>query len=175
MHSTQQQVLDGYKALIVDEIDGMALRLGRLLREAKQAAPKLFDVWVRDELPFGHETARRLMVVSAAYEKLPAEVTAELPRPWQALYAIKTLPMAALEAGIASGRLTPSTTVRESIQFVRDWNDTPLATGRLRDAEIAAGVLMQYPPTDLAPEIRKVLSEWLDRADWGQSEPSTGP
>lgn len=146
----------------MERLDGTALAVGRLLREAKQADPSMFDEWVRSELPFGHETARRLMAISAAYEKLPDDVVAGLPRPWQALYAIQALPVDAIRSGLASGALSADTTVREAQQFSRDWRG--VTEGRIRRADVTAGALMQFPASDLSREVRAALRGWLKRA-----------
>jgi hypothetical protein len=93
--------LSDYRDQIIREIDGVALRVGALLRAAKARNPDHFNEWVERDLPFGLETARRLMGISAAYEKLPTEKLRLLPRPWQAMYALKALPSAVIEAGKA--------------------------------------------------------------------------
>lgn len=166
MHATHSisvvRTLDDYRAAIIQRLDGTALAIGRLLREAKQADPANFDEWVRTALPFGHETARRLIAISAAYEKLPEEITVNLPRPWQALYAIKALPVEALQAGIDSGRLSELTTVSEAREFSREWRG--VSEGRVRRADVAAGALMQFPASDLSPEVRRAVRQWLKRA-----------
>jgi len=148
---------------ILEILDGTALRVGRLLREAKQADPEGFDEWVRECLPFGHETARRLIAISAAYEKLPEEIAAQLPKPWQALYAIQTLPVEALMAGVASGALSPDTTVKASKLFSQEWRGV-VRDGRVGRADVSAGALMQFPSRELSPEVRRALSAWLLRA-----------
>ena len=146
---------------ILERLDGTALAVGRLLREAKQASPGCFDEWVQVCLPIGHETARRLIAISAAYEKLPPELVSNLPRPWQALYAIQALPVEVLQAGVASGELSSLTTVREAQQFSREWRG--VSEGRVRRADVAAGALMQFPASDLSPETRRAVRSWLKR------------
>lgn len=148
---------------ILEILDGTALRVGRLLREAKQADPELYDEWVREELPFGHETARRLVAISAAYEKLPEELAMQLPKPWQALYAIQALPIEALRAGVQSGALGPDTTVRASKLFSQEWRGI-VREGRVGRADVSAGALMQFPARELSPEVRNALLAWLERA-----------
>lgn len=160
-------MLEGYRVAILERLDGTALAVGRLLREAKQIDPDRFDEWVQVCLPIGHETARRLIAISAAYEKLPEELVANLPRPWQALYAIQALPMEALQAGMASGELSSLTTVREAQQFSREWRG--VSEARVRRADIAAGALMQFPASDLSPETTRALRRWLKR----ESAPDT--
>ena len=161
--SLARPTLDRLREEILEILDGTALRVGRLLREAKQADPEGFDEWVRVELPFGHETARRLVAISAAHEKLPEEIVLQLPKPWQALYALRTLPVEALEAGISSGALAPDTTVKASKLFSQEWRGV-VREGRVGRADVSAGALMQFPSWELSPEVRRALSMWLLRA-----------
>lgn len=163
-HSSPVVDLARLREAIYAEMDSVALRVGRLLREARQLHPDDFDRWVAEELPFGHETARRMMAISAAFEKLPEDVVASLPRPWQALYALQTLPVDALRSGIASGALSADTTVRDAQAFARLWKGRPMPEGRIGRADVAAGALMQFPADALSPEVRRVLLSWLQRA-----------
>lgn len=161
-HGIQLATLDQYRDLIIEEVDGVALRVGRLLREARQAAPEAFAEWVERELPFGHDTAKRLMAISAAYEKLPEDVVASLPRPWQAMYALHALPEEALRQGVESGALTPWTTVRRAQQYVREWKGMPVEGGKVLRCDVAAGALMQFPASTLTPSVRDALRKWLN-------------
>lgn len=160
-------MLDEYRSQIIAEVDGVALRVGRLLREAKALAPDGFRRWVDDELPFGFETARRLMAISAAYEKLPEETLATLPKPWQALYAIRSVPIEQVQRGIAEGALGPETTVRQAVAFARsyrsDGRPSLLVEGKVGRADVAAGLLMQNPPSSLSDGVATALAAWLDR------------
>lgn len=152
-------ILDEYRDRIIAEVDGVALRVGRLLREARQAAPTEFCRWVDRELPFGNETARRLIAISAAYEKLPAETLRSLPRPWQAMYALKELPPGRLKAGIASGVISPEMTVESAKKYARE------SRGQYtlhRNANKTAGRLMRASPSDLTTTVRNSLRVWLD-------------
>lgn len=155
--------LNGYRDAIVAEVDGVALRVGRLLREARDVDPDFFPRWVDVELPFGYETARRLMAISAAYEKLPTELLRDLPRPWQALYALKELPSEKLVAAVKAGKLSAATTVAQSKAFARQ------ARGGqefylYKRANLTAGRLLRCSPKDVKPKVREALQEWLDRA-----------
>jgi hypothetical protein len=164
-NASSPAALDGYKAAIMAEADRMALEVGRLLREAKQAAPERFERWVADELPFAVDTARRLMAVSEAYETRPAELVARLPKPWQALYALRTIPADVIEEAVESGELSASTTEREAKAYARRWKTGTVEPrsdrNRLHVADHAAGVLMNYRPDDLHPVVRRNLARWL--------------
>lgn len=159
-------VLAEYKTQIMVEADRMALRVGQILRDAKQAAPGLFDRWVETELPFGADTARRLMAVSEAYTTRPPELVAQLPKPWQALYALRALPSAVLATAVADGDLTPDTSERDAKAFARRWKtgstEPRSGRGRHHAADFAAGALMNYQPSDLHPVVRRNLVRWLD-------------
>lgn len=158
-------LLAEYKRRIIDEVDGVALRVGRLLREAKAVNPDTFDTWVETELPFGSETARRLIAISAAYEKLPEDAVRQLPRPWQAMYAIKELPPHAIISGIADGAIGPSMTVRQAIQYARKFRDKPSPAKPVSHIGVAdklAGSLMLFTPDDLTSPVLDALREWIN-------------
>lgn len=137
-----------------------ALKVGALLRAAKESHPRSFTRWVETELPFGADTARRMMAISRAYESLPAEVLAGLPKPWQALYAIRHLPQEQLALGVSQGSLRPDTTVVEAKQFAATGSTVIV---RHHPAEVAAGALMAHDPSDLDPLVLSALRVWLVR------------
>lgn len=157
--------LDDYKLQIVNDIDRMALRVGRLLRDARAAHPSTFRAWVDTDLPFGLETARRLMAISEAFETLPKATLAQLPHPWQAMFALRALPPAVLQQAIDAGELSPTTTERAAKGVARRWrtgNTEPLASRtRHHRADIAAGALMEFTPADLNPNVLRALRKWL--------------
>lgn len=157
--------LDDYKVKIVGEVNRAAIRTGDLLRAARDAHPTQFREWVESELPFGLETARRLMAISEAYETLPAATLEQLPQPWQALFALRALPPAALQRAIDAGELSPDTTERDAMKVARRWktgSEAPLSSvNRHHRADIAAGALMDYKPTDLNPAVLRALRKWL--------------
>lgn len=165
--ATPVGALDGYTVQIMAEVDRMALRVGAILREAREAAPHQFRDWVDGCLPFGYETARRLMAISEAYERLPADLVAQLPRPWQALYALRVLPESALRAALESGGLGPGTSEQDAKAIARRWrtgNEGPLTSNaRHHRADIAAGALMEFTPRDMNPMVLRALTRWLDR------------
>lgn len=153
--------LADYRDRIIREVDGVALRVGKLLREAKAVDPDDFNRWVEEELPFGLETARRLVAISVAYEKLPPEQVALLPRPWQAMYALKALPMSVIANGIEDGTITPKMTVREARKFAAGVSGRG---SRVSRADVAAGLLMQFGAHELSPSVRHAVRAWLQRA-----------
>lgn len=153
-------VLEGFRSAIIKEIDGTALRIGRILREAREACPQDFGRWVERDLPFGHETARRLIAISAAYEKLPPETLRGLPRPWQAMYALKELPPGNLAVAVKHGELTPNTTVEEAKTFARVWRGRETMS-MYRKADATAGRLLRLSPSDLSPPVLESLRRWL--------------
>lgn len=173
--------LADYRDQIIREIDGVALRVGALLRQAKMENPDHFNTWVVNELPFGLETARRMMGISAAYEKLPPDKLRMLPRPWQAMYALKALSRDALYAGMDSGEINPDMTVKSAKRYASRMRDYKpefvglLGTGRATRADIAAGMLMQFGAHEMSPGVRDVLRRWLERtAPDNTGEPGAG-
>ncbi len=162
---TAPATLDQYASAISDELDRMALRVGALLAAAKAEHPASWAAWVEEALPFGLDTARRLVAIHEAFSTRPPELIAQLPRPWQALYAIRRLSDADLQSAVASGELSPSTTVKATVATARRWltgNAAP-RSGPLRTvrADLAAGALMEFTPADLDPAVRRALTSWL--------------
>ena len=153
-------VLAGFRERIIAEVDGVALRIGRLLREAREACPADFTRWVQEDLPFGTETARRLIAISAAYEKLPTDTLRGLPRPWQAMYALKEIPAKALTTAVARGDIHPDMTVEKAHEYGRQWRGEGHRI--YRSADVAAGRLLRMQPSDLSPQIRESLRAWLN-------------
>lgn len=153
-------ILEGYRARIIAEVDGVALRVGRLLREAKEACPEGFGRWVDNDLPFGHETARRLIAISAAYDKMPPETLRGLPRPWQALYALKELPKGNLAAAVKLGEITPDTTVNEAKIYARTWRGHKTMS-MYSKADETVGRLLRLSPSDLSAPVLQSLRNWL--------------
>jgi len=143
----------------------MALRVGAILREARAAHPETFREWVETELPFGTDTARRLMAISEAYEKLPADKLAMLPRPWQALYALRALSPDELQQAMEAGEITPDMSERAAKGLARRWrtgsSGALTSTGRHHRADIAAGALMEFSPADVNPHVMRALQRWM--------------
>lgn len=155
------EILESYRSKIIAEIDGTALRVGRLLREARDRCPQDFGRWVESDLPFGHETARRLIAISAAYEKLSPDTLRGLPRPWQAMYALKEIPAGNLAAAVEYGELTPDTTVEQAKTYARTWRGDN-TTSMYRKADLVAGRLLRMQPSDLSTPILASLRQWLE-------------
>lgn len=143
----------------------MALRVGGILLQAKRIDPAGFNAWVLDELPFGLETARRLMAIHKAYGTLPADRLALMPRPWQALYALKSLPQAKVQEALDAGELGPHTTVKEAKAWAsvhragRPWLADRFT--RAHRADHVVGQLIQFSPRDLTDEAAQMLATWL--------------
>lgn len=165
VHSPQRTAslssLAAYRDAIVREVDGVALRVGGLLREARALSPERFERWVVNELPFGLETARRLIAISAAYEKLPPETLRGLPRPWQAMYALKELPAAHLARAVEAGEIAPDMTVAAARDYARRVRRNDIRT--YKTADMTAGRLMRCQPSDLSTVVLDALREWTFR------------
>ena len=157
-----------YKAAIIGEVDRMALKVGAILRAARAEHPETFRAWVENDLPFGLDTAKRLMAISEAYEKLPAATLEQLPRPWQALYALRALPLGELQAAVDAGVVTAGMTENEAKAVARRWRtgtSAPMSsTTRHHRADIAAGALMEFTPADMNPYVLRALRRWLGDA-----------
>ena len=148
-------------------MDRMCLRLGELLWEAKALDPGGFNQWVKDRLPFGDNKARRLIAIYVAYRELPPEKIEQLPRPWQALYALARHAKGNLLDALESGEIGPDTTVREAQASARHWSKNqrkvdPLEA-RYSTADTRAGALMEHSASNLNPYVRQALESWLSR------------
>jgi hypothetical protein len=154
--------LDDYRTQITREMDRMVMRVGELLHRARLAHPDRFWTWVDTELPFGRDTAKRLIAIWRAYHELPPEMVARLPQPWQAMFALRNIPRRELEAAMDAGEITPTTTVRQAISWVqarRDREGRPALGSRSVDR--LAGALMRHRFTDLDPLVGKMLQRWV--------------
>jgi len=167
-HVTPVRTLDDIEVEVFNEIDRMALNVGRLLREAQDLAPKQFRVWVEERLPFGIDTARRLIAVHLAYSELPKDQIDRLPHPWQALYALRKFVHTKLPEALASGEIGVHTTQVQAIRKAREWSqtETPKAslTPRYGAADLVAGKLMTFEPSDLDPDVLRALIRWTARS-----------
>lgn len=148
---------------VFEAVDRMCLRIGALLHEAQQLDRRGFTKWVETSLPFGIDKARRLIAIHLAYSELPPETVAQLPRPWQALYALRSVPV---QAAIDAGEIGPETTVVAARTLARRYSsNTPKGSGgkaHFRTADTRAGDLMQHSPDDLSPAVRDSLRRWLE-------------
>lgn len=139
----------------------MALRVGELLESALQrVGNERWRGWVESDLPFGLETARRLRAVYLGCSQLPTEVVAQLPRPWQALYALVKVPQAELAAAVESGQVHPGLSARAAIAVSKDLRGT--GTRQFSPLDVIAGRLLAASPDDLSADVAERLRRWLD-------------
>lgn len=167
LHESTSRI-EQIEAEVYETVDRMCLRVGELLWEAKSLNPGGFNAWVDDRMPFGHDKARRLIAIFVAYRELPAEKLAQLPRPWQAMYALAPYAQGRLIEALESGEIGPDTTVREAAASARHWGSNqrkvdPL-TARYTAADNRAGALMEHRPDDLNPYVLEALKRWLSRS-----------
>lgn len=160
--------LEEIEGEVYDTVDRMCLRVGELLWEAKVLDPGGFNKWVENRMPFGVDKARRLIAIFVAYRELPPEKLAQLPRAWQAMFALAPYAQGRLRVALESGEITPDTTAREAIASARHWGTNrrtadPLVA-RYTAADTRAGALMEHRPEDLNPYVREALTNWLTRA-----------
>lgn len=150
---------------VYDAVDSMALRVGALLVEARDLNPRGFKQWVETELPFSYETARRLVAIHLSYSQLPAEVMNQLPRPWQALYALRHWTGGRLQEAISSGEVHSKMTRSQAEAKARDWSKNDVALrqrGRqFSNADLAAGKLMAFDVNDLSAPVARALRKWV--------------
>lgn len=118
--------------------------------------------WVEEELPFGYDKARRLMAIHLAYTQLPKHVQEQLPRPWQALYAVTRLGRDELIEAVESGTISPKTTIAQAKQITRVYrgNKRSAVKPRYSQADLIAGSLMDHHPENLDPLVFEALVNW---------------
>ena len=153
---------------VYSSIDRMCLRVGELLAEARALNPSGFKRWVEQRMPFGYDKARRLVAIHLAYSELPPEKLAQLPQPWQALYALAPFARGQLVEALESGEIGPDTTQAEAITKARQWKTHRRQVDPLRarysTADIRAGALMELSASELNPYVREALLRWLGSA-----------
>jgi hypothetical protein len=140
----------------------MVLNVGAILCQAKEQHPDQFAQWVEQELPFGLGTARRLMAIHLAFKELPPEIIGRLPKPWQALFAIRKLSRDELEEHIDNGVLSPTTTVQEAKKLMALKNRGPV-TRRYSTTDLLIGKLMDHNPDDVDSFVWEAFLKWCGR------------
>ena len=167
-HDTPQGRLVEIEAEVFETVDRMCLRLGALLAEARTLDPMGFDKWVSEKMPFGIDKARRLVAIHLAYSELPEDVVQKLPRPWQAMFALRHWAQGRLPEAIETGEVGPDTTIAEARELASKWgkdsrrDEDPLPS-RYGKLDLTAGELMAVHPDDLNPSVYRALSNWMTR------------
>lgn len=156
------------------EVDRMCLRVGALLCEARELDPSGFQSWVEERMPFGYDKARRLIAIHLAYRDLPDSVVRNLPRPWQAMYALRRWAGGRLGQAIEAGEVGPDTTVKGALELAKKWssdskNDDFEIPARYSPADIAAGKLMGMSPDDVNADVWRALTRWMQRREQDQT------
>lgn len=143
----------------------MCLRVGALLAEARSLDPAGFKTWVNDRMPFGFDKARRLIAIHMAYSELPADKVEQLPKPWQALYALAPHAQGKVLEALEAGEIGPDTTQEEAITKARHWSKNERKVdpveARYSTVDRRAGALMDLSADDLHPYVRDALLRWL--------------
>lgn len=151
---------------ILVSMDRMCLQVGADLLEARRLDPDGFELFL-EPLPFGIHTARKLIAIHLAYRDLPAKVVEGLPRPWQAMYALKKFPAEQLQAAIEAGEIGPGMSQRDAVAKAREWSESRprrTVTDRRSRADIRAGALIDCPVGEMSEPVRRALLRWLDPA-----------
>jgi len=163
-NGTRVRSLDDIETEVFAAVDRMCLKVGELLFEAREMDRAGFREWVDTRMPFGFDKANRLIAIHLAYRELPAETLAELPRPWQALYALRHWTGGRLEQAIQRGEIGPATTVATAKSIARDWSKTQgRDVERYSAADLCAGKLMGFEPELLDEHVFNALARWVAR------------
>ena len=152
--------------------DTAALTIGAELIEAKREHPGQFMTWVAEALPFGIDTAERLMAVTRTFANADPEVLASLPRARTTLFALTRLPADRLRQAIESGEVTPHTTYREALALrdaaESEWEPVDMpepqpsqASEPRITADIVAKELLRFPVGALSDDYVVRLRRWL--------------
>ena len=164
-HHTPSDRLVEIETEVFQAVDRMCLVVGALLHEARTLDRAGFVGWVETRMPFGIDKADRLIAIHLAYGALPPEMLVNMPRPWQALYALRAHVGGRLDEAIASGEVGPDTTVKEARERSRAWGShskTKISlTARYKPVDKAAGALMTHSAADLDDNVRRALLRWL--------------
>ena len=157
---------------IAEVFDRAALAVGAELIEAKREHPGRFMAWVSESLPFGIDTAERLMAITRTFANADPEILASLPRARSALFALTRLPSDRLRQAVESGEVTPRTTYREALRLrdvaESEWEPVELppppesaaAEPRIA-ADIVAKELLRFSRSALSDDYAVRLRRWL--------------
>lgn len=169
--SVKTRSLDDIEDDIYKSVDLMVLKVGELLHEARLSHPRAWKSWVEERMPFGFDAAKRIEAVYLAYRELPATLHKELPKAWQALFALRShVASGKLVAAIESGEIGPTTTQREALRKAREWSSNKASSGvkpiepRYWEPDYLAGKLMGYSPDDLNTNVLRALRRWLENS-----------
>ncbi len=155
-----------YREAIETRCDVMVLEVGALLAKARNEHPGEWAEWVDAELPFTIDKARQLIAIHYAFGELPEQLLAQLPRPHQALFALRSLTQGELEAAIERAELGSGTTVAEAKALaadVRSWDRSRVRSTKTRAANIRAAKLLETSAADLDLGMKIALKDWISR------------
>lgn len=158
--SRTPMALRGITVEIYSAIDRMVLRVGELLEEGRQSTSKAgFERWVINDLPFGLDTARRFRAIFLAFRELPEEMLTQMPRPWQALYALTSVERPVLERAIADGTIRPNLTVVETREVARGLKGAHRP--HISQVDVWVARLVRFPADELSDDSRERVARWL--------------
>lgn len=112
---------------------------GELIAEAKADLPKRhFKEMVKDQLPFGRQTAYKLMAIAADPRVSNVAYMRHFPASWGSLYEITKLDNAEFEARISDGTIHPEMEQRDIVQVIK-------AVKRAQSEKSLSGKIMALP------------------------------
>lgn len=159
---------------IYEHMDRAADAVGHELLAAREEHPGGFTRWVNESLPFGLDTAERIMAVARCSHLTDPAIREALPDSYSALYQLQRAPVERLRAGVANGAVHSDMTVKEAQAWasentnghrppvkVPEPTESPLRQGPKVAAEALVEALVRYQPSDLSDQTRRMLSRWL--------------
>jgi hypothetical protein len=148
-------------------MDRTALELGAELAAARDEHPNDWREWVEGSLSFGLDTAQRLIAIHKAFEFVPPERRAALPKARTALYELTRLPADRLEQAIDSGDIHPGLTTRAArglAPMPRSPNMNRVGEGPVPKVTLTANVvaqeLMRFHRSQLEQPVLVALRRW---------------
>lgn len=155
---------------VYETVDRVVMSLGEYLQLGRERLGKGgYEDWVENDLPFGLDTAKRYRAVYLAYSNLRPEVLAQLPRAWQAMYALRAVNHPSMLKMLDRGEIGPETTVLQAKNVVKLFREQKYTDGAAEAptppvgsrADRAAAELMDYDPAEMSPGVRAALDSWL--------------
>ena len=135
------------------------IETGELLNASKAVIPYgEWNVMIKTQLPFGYETARRLMSI-ANHPLLSNNTTwSKLPPSWRTLFELSLIEEKQLEQKIVEGEVTSDLTTRDAVALRKSLGPPVVGRAARPLAKLNAEPANENEPTHLeAPKVEEPL------------------
>jgi len=138
------------------------IEVGTLLETAKlELAHGEYEAMIKEDLPFGPQTARKLKTV-AAHEQLRAHVR-DLPASWGTLYELTKLSAEQFESAIESGAINPKMERKHAVALRASTKKSEPQQQHAYDSRVANCLLSVREKIDaVLPLIADVRPQFFD-------------